>query len=225
MPYRKIILADNEIYHVVNRSVAQVPIFEGVRDYQRALEVIDFYRHVKPFLSFSHYKRLPKEEKERFYENLKKKKHLVEILTFCLMPNHFHFLLRQNKDGGISTFMRTLQNSYARYFNTKNKRVGALFQSMFKAVRIETDEQLIHVSRYIHLNPVSAYLIEINDLEDYPWSSFPAYLEKSKKLFINPNSILSHFKSKNAYKKFVSDQADYQRKLQMIKNFNLALEE
>lgn len=225
MPYRKIVLANNEIYHVVNRSVAQIPIFEGIRDYQRALEVIDFYRRVKPSLSFSHYKRLPKEEKERFYENLKKKKHLVEILTFCLMPNHFHFLLRQNKDGGISTFMRTLQNSYARYFNTKYKRAGALFQSMFKAVRIETDEQLIHVSRYIHLNPVSAYLIEINDLEDYPWSSFPIYLGKSKELFINPNSILSHFKSKSVYKEFVFDQADYQRKLQRIKNFNLVLEE
>lgn len=223
MPYRKIVLANNEIYHVVNRSIAQIPIFKGIRDYQRTLEVIDFYRYIKPSLSFSHYKRLPKKEKQIFYENLKKKKHLVGILAFCLMPNHSHFLLRQRQDNGISTFMRNFQNSYARYFNTKYKRAGAVFQAMFKAVRIETDEQLMHVSRYIHLNPVSAYLIEINELKNYPWSSYPIYLGKSKSHFINLDSILFHFKTRSTFEKFVFDQADYQRKLQRIKN--LALEE
>ncbi len=223
MPYRRTIFATNEIYHAVNRSIAQTPIFKETRDCQRALEVIDFYRYIKSPLSFSHYKRLPKEDKEKFIKNLRKQKTLIEIIAFCLMPNHCHFLLKQNEEKGISIFMRNFQNSYARYFNTKYKRAGGLFQSMFKAVRIETDEQFLHVSRYIHLNPVSAFLIKVKDLEDYRWSSFPEYINPSRSLFTNPSFILSFFKTKDSYKNFVFDQADYQRELAKIKH--LVLEE
>lgn len=198
-----------------------MPIFKEKRDYQRALEVIDFYRYAKPSLSFSHYKRLPKEEKQKFYNHLQKNSLLIEILAFCLMPNHGHFLLKQKQNKGISTFMRKFQDSYARYFNTKYKRAGGLFQSMFKAIRIETDEQLLHVSRYIHLNPVSAYLAESKDLENYPWCSFLDYVHEGKEFFINPRFVLSHFKTRSAYKEFVFDQADHQRELQRIKNLTL----
>ena len=151
MPYRKTILANNEVYHTLNRSIAQATIFNYSRDYHRALEVMDYYRFSKPPLSFSHYKRLSKEDKESYLKNLKKRKIIVDIIAFCLMPNHCHFLLKQIEKNGISTFMSNYQNSYARYFNTKYKRDGGLFQSMFRAIRIETDEQLLHVSRYIHL--------------------------------------------------------------------------
>ncbi|MFZ5366006.1 MAG: transposase [Patescibacteria group bacterium] len=221
MPYRKTIFATNEIYHVVNRSIAQIPVFKETRDYQRALEIIDFYRYIKPPLSFSHYKRLPKEDKENFLKNLRKHKILTEISTFCLMPNHCHFLLKQNVENGISTFMRNFQNSYARYFNTKYKRAGGLFQSMFKAVRIETDEQFLHVSRYIHLNPVSAYLIENDGLENYQWSSFSDYINQNRHEFVDPKDILSFFKTKNSYKEFVLNQAEYQKELQKIKHLTL----
>lgn len=220
MPYRKTALVNNEVYHTVNRSIAQIPIFEKKRDCQRALELIDFYRYHKPALSFSHYKRIPEENRESFNLNLKKQKTLVEIFAFCLMPNHCHFLLKQNLGNGISTFMRNFQNSYARYFNSKYKRPGGLFQSMFKAVRIESDEQLIHVSRYIHLNPSSAYLVEIKHLESYPWSSFPAYLSQNRSL-INTKTILGYFKTKNSYTKFIFNQAEYQRELQRIKHLSL----
>ena len=221
MPYRKTIFATNETYHIVNRSIAQIPIFKETRDYQRVLEVIDFYRYIKPPLSFSHYKRLPKEDKEKFIKSLRKQKTLIEIIAFCLMPNHSHFLLKQNEKKGISIFMRNFQDSYARYFNAKYKRAGGLFQSMFKAIRIETDEQFLHVSRYIHLNPVSAFLIEIRDLESYRWSSFPEYINPSRSLFTNPNFILSFFKTRSVYKKFVFNQADYQRELAKIKHLVL----
>jgi len=222
MPRRKIIFANEEIYHVINRSIAQAPIFKGKRDYQRALEVIDFYRYKTP-LSFSHYKRLLKEERQKFLENLYKNKPFIEILAFCLMPNHCHFLLKQIQNKGIPNFMRNFQDSYARYFNAKYKRTGALFQSMFMAVRIETEEQLVHVSRYIHLNPVTAYLIEIKKLENYPWCSFSDYLNPGTYQFVNSNLILSLFKTRRSYKKFVFDQAEYQRELQKIKH--LILEE
>ena len=221
MPYRRTPLVTGEIYHVFNRSVANQPIFLNQRDYQRALEVINFYRFRKPLLKYSHYRVLPQDQKIQFLEKLiKNNKPQVEIIAFCMMPNHVHFLLKALEDTSISTFMTNFQHSCSKYFNIKNERTGSLFQSMFKAVRIENDEQLLHVSRYIHLNPVSSFLINIQSLEDYPWSSFRDYINGSG--FINAELVLSHFKSKEEYKKFVYDQADYQQKLEIIKH--LALE-
>lgn len=223
MPYRKTVFAENEIYHTLNRGVDEQVIFKEKRDYQRVLDLIDFYRYAHPSLKFSRYNRLAKPDKEKFIKNLKEKKQIIEILAFCLMPNHFHLLLKQNQEKGIQTFMRNFQDGFARYFNTKYHRIGLLFQGMFKAIRMETDEQFVHVSRYIHLNPVSSYIMEIKDLADYSWSSFPEYLDKHSQGFTNPKAVLDFFKSRVSYKKFVYNQADYQRHLQKVKH--LALEE
>ena len=91
---------------------------------------------------------------------------------------------------------------------------------MFKAVRIETDEQLLHVSRYIHLNPSTAYIVEPEKLGDYRWSSYLIYLNEDSMdhSFVNPEIILSFFKNRADYKKFVLDQAVYQRELDKIKH-------
>lgn len=222
MPYRKPPFATNEIYHTISRGVAKKPIFTSERDYQRALRLIDFYRYNHPPLRFSHFNRLAKKEKGDFLNSLKRNNPpIVDILAFCLMPNHIHFLLKQLKERGVPIFISNFQNSYARYFNTKYKRIGPLFQPMFKAIRIETEEQLLHVSRYIHLNPPTSYLLEIKDLKNYPWSSFTEYLGIKPFQFTNPNLILGHFKTREAYRKFVFDQANYQRELATIKHLIL----
>lgn len=206
MPYRKVPLVTNEVYHIVSRGIAQNSIFRNKRDYLRILNLVGFYRYSNPPLRFSHYDRLPVEKKENFLSGLRKNSgELVEILAFCFMPNHTHFLLRQTEDKDISFFMRNIQNSYARYFNTKYQRSGALFQAMFKAVRIKTDEQLSHVSRYIHLNPVTSYLIEKEGLIGFPWSSFPEYVNKRSLKFVNSDFILGSFKKREHYKHFVFD--------------------
>lgn len=138
------------------------------------------------------------------------------------MPNHVHFLIKEIKENGITTFMRKFQNSYAKYFNIKTKRNGSLFQSMFKAVRILTEEQLLHVNRYIHLNPVTALMLKnIEELSDYPWSSYPDYLEKRSLGIISTEEVFSFFKSKDKFVKFTKDQIDYQRKLDKIKHLLL----
>lgn len=204
-----------------NRSVGQQSIFPFAQDYQRAIDVFKFYLHKKPPLRFSFYNRLPENQKVKFYEEiLKIQPHTVEIFCFCLMPNHFHFLLRGLTGNGVGQFMSNFQNSFAKYFNTKHKRTGTLFQQNFKAVRIESDEQLVHVSRYIHLNPVTSYLIEAEDLENYLWSSYPNYL-RDESTYIFKNLVLDQFKSVESYKKFVLDQVDYQRKLNEIKHLTL----
>lgn len=138
------------------------------------------------------------------------------------MPNHVHFLIKEIKQKGISTFMSNFQNSYAKYFNLKTDRSGSLFQTMFKAVRIETDEQLIHVARYIHLNPVTAFILKtVKDLKSYPWSSFSTYSTKQISDLINTDIILSYFPSINKFVEFTEDQTSYQRELDGIKHLTL----
>jgi len=218
MPYRKTPIVQDEVYHVFNRSVARQPIFNTIRNYQRFLELINYYRYERPSLRYSHFNRLPPEQKEQFLTNLTKKDPMLTILAFCIMPNHIHFLLKGKIANAISTFMRNIQHSYSKYYNIKSNRIGSLFQDMFKAVRIETDEQLLHVSRYIHLNPVSSFIIKIKSLEEYPWSSFSEYTGRKSNLFVNTDLILSHFKSSESYRQFVFDNASYQQELEKIKH-------
>lgn len=220
--HRKIPLVIGHFYHVFNRSVARQPIFLTNRDYQRALDVLTFYSYLNPPIRFSHYNRLPQSQKNDFMDNLRKNDKLVEILAFCLMPNHVHFLIKETRDRGISTFMSNFQNSYAKYFNIKTERSGTLFQTMFKAVLIETDEQLIHVARYIHLNPVTAYIVkDIEELKNYLWSSFSTYTGINNLDIINKDTILSYFPSVKKLVDFISDQIDYQRQLDRIKHLLL----
>lgn len=221
MPYRIVPFISNEVYHVFNRSIARLPIFIERNDYGRVLDLINYYRFNRPPLRFSHYKRLSVEQKAEFEKSfMVNENSMLEILAYCIMPNHFHFLLQPKKDNAVSDFMRNLQNSYSKYFNTKRERTGSLFQFMFKAVRMETNRQLLHVSRYIHLNPVTSYLREIKDLEAYEWSSFKDYVFNISS-FVNKEMVLGNFKSKQEYKKFVIDQAEYQRELGKIKHLVL----
>lgn len=225
MPGRVIPLITNQVYHVINRGVASQPIFLDQRDYLRTIEIILYYQNQKVPLRYSFFRRLPVKQRMEILDNLKRRADfLIEIIAYCLMPNHFHLLLKQIKDGGISTFMSNLSNSYTRYFNTKQKRIGPLLQGKFKAVRVETDEQLLHLSRYIHLNPYSSYVIKsLKKLESYPYSSLPEYLSLTKSKNCHKEIVLDNFKNPTSYKKFVFDQADYQRMLQEIKQ--LILEE
>jgi len=222
MPGRIIPLITGEIYHVFNRGIARQPTFIRKKEFERALLAINFYKHSLPIVKLSKFLVKRKDEQDEIMDMLKKGEKLVEIFTFCFMTNHFHFLTRQIKDGGISKFVGNFQNSYTRYFNTKNERDGSLFLDQFKAIRIETDEQLIHVSRYIHLNPYTSYVTDnFDELTKYPWSSLREYLLHST----NSNSIcttefiLKLFDNKvNTYKKFILNQADYQRKLDIIQH-------
>lgn len=222
MPYRKTPLVNGEIYHVFNRSIAGMPIFLNNRVYQRALNTVNFYRFEKPAVRFSHYNRLPEQQKNDFLERLKLTAKRVKINAYCLMPNHIHFVLKQLTENGIANLMSNFQESYAKYFNIRQRRTGALFQSMFKAVRIETDEQFIHIVRYVHLNPLTSFVIrDFSELENYLWCSFAEYMNKSSYEIADKEEILQHFSSAKKLKKFTLDQMNYQRKLNQIKHLTL----
>lgn len=219
MSQRPVVLANNEIYHVFNRSIAGENIFAQNQkaNLNKALEIVDYYRFPQK-LRLSKFKSLPAELKKQYLDALGSIIPLVEIYAFAFMPNHFHLLLKQIKDKGIVTFISNFQNSFAKVFNLKNNRNGALFQNAFKAKRIVIDEQFSHVSRYIHLNPVTSYMIDFDKLASLEWTSFPVYSTNEQIPFINSDFLLNMFGSKEKYVKFVADQVDYQRNLAYIKD-------
>lgn len=209
MPSRIFPFVNGQFYHIYNRGTEKRPIFENRRDQNRFIQTMCYYQLEGPKPKFSNSFNNP-----FFKLNIDKK--IIDIVCYCLMPNHFHFLLRQLKEGGITEFISKLSNSYTKYFNTKHKRVGPLLQGEFKAVLVESDEQLLHLSRYIHLNPLVSYVVK--DLGLYNWSSYGEYINTNFKGLCSKDDILDFFKTPNKYKQFVLDQIDYGEKLELIKH-------
>jgi putative transposase len=223
MPVRRQIIATGETYHVFNRGIDRRTTFFNKREHDRAMQIIRFYQFSNPPLKLSRFLSLPLEDRGKIVQEMEdRNEKLVEFYSFCLMPNHFHFLIKQIANNGISRFMSQFHNSYTRYFNTLHERVGPLFLDQFKAVHIETDEQLLHVSRYIHLNPYTSFVVkDFETLFSYPWSSLSEYFSQVEKGICNRDMIQSHFKDKEKYRKFIYDQANYQRELDKIKHLTL----
>jgi len=209
---RKQKLVSNSIYHIFNRGVEKRPIFLDESDYFRFINNLAIFNDTKSVFN-SKYR-----IKEKEIEMSDTQKPLVDILAFCLIPNHFHLLLRQKKEGGISKFMNKLGVGYANYFNLKYERVGSLFQGTFKAVLINDESQFIYIPYYIHLNPldliisnwrengISKIKVATEFLDSYKWSSHRDYAGKSNfvgilnkhplnEFFVNPENYRKEFKN------------------------------
>lgn len=217
MPGRRILLATDQFYHVYNKTIDDRLVFTGKKELDRAKLTLLYYKFISPSIRLSYFLSKSRQDRKQIIEDLiKKSKLLVDVISYCFMPNHYHFLLKQKTDNGISKYMSQFQNSFTRYFNVRHERKGPLFFDQFKAKRIETDEQLLHVSRYIHLNPFTSYLLkDLKSLEEDERTSFPEYIDRIQKI-CNVKIILDFFKNKDKYKKFVYNQADYQRQLAKI---------
>lgn len=215
-------LVNNEFYHVFNRGVARMPTFLSTKDYEQAMLTLNYYSVIDPPIKLSRFKELTIEQRTNIFSTMQHEERCVENLSFVFMPNHFHFLLKQNCDNGITKFLSQFTNSYTRYFNTIHDRVGSLFQGVFKAVHIDNDEQLVHLSRYIHINTVVSHVIHVKDIYTYRWSSFPFYTSAIPS-FVNTKIILDFFPNRVAYESFVLDQIDYGKELEIIKH--LVIEE
>ena len=212
MPYRKVPIVTGEMYHVFNRGVEQRPTFLDEADCRRFYKTMAYYQNENVPTRFSFRSRKLIRPKEAVGRKM------IDLICFCLMPNHFHLLLDQTLDKGIPTYLGKLTNSYTRYFNTRHKRVGHLFQAPYKAVRIESEEQLLHVSRYIHLNPLVGGVTP--DLKSYKWSSYQEYLSLLPGGVCGKQKVMGYFSKlpEKNYERFVLDQADYARSLEKIKD-------
>lgn len=207
---RKITFVNNEFYHLYNRGVDKRKIFLHRGHYKRFIQTI----HHLLVTGSAHPGSIHDQSLALFSK--------LSFIVYCLMPNHYHFLVRQLQDGGMTEFMHRLSTSYTKYFNQNNERTGRLFEYTFKAVYVETDEQLLHLSRYIHLNPLLAGLVD--DLPMHPWSSYPDYIGVRNGNLCQTREILGFFardKPTRDYEQFVLDQIDYAKELAKIKDLLL----
>lgn len=202
-------------YHIYNRGVEKRQVFLDNSDYFRFIH--DLFEFNDEAYAQNIYYKLPSlKSYEVQPRKISKRKLLVEIIAFCLMPNHFHLLLRQNADNGIVKFMQKLGTGYTMYFNQKYQRVGGLFQGRFKAVLIEKDSHFLYLPHYIHLNPLDLKMPSWRDkkinnisgalkfLESYRWSSYLDHIGKK-----NFPSVISA----NLFKKFYGTPKEYQKSL------------
>lgn len=201
---------ENGYYHIYNRGVEKRVIFLDEQDYSV------FLSYLKEYL-------LPKKEKE-LHERLSdpntsskekdralKLLHLnnfsqeITLLSYCLMPNHFHFFLKQKSMGAIDNFMNSLATRYTMYFNRKYKRVGHLYQGVYKAVLISSEAQFLHLSRYIHKQALN--------LGSQP-CSYPEYVGLRQTLWIKPDEVLNYFSRTSpslSYQNFVAQQEENEK--------------
>jgi putative transposase len=183
---RKFVFSINENYHIYNRGVEKRTIFLDTIDYERFVFLLEITNNSKPVLV--------RELKKEVYNHKDERDVLVDIGSWCLMPNHFHLLLHERVEGGISKFMSKLLTGYTMYFNKKYERSGSLFQGTYKAEHADSDEYLKYLFSYIHLNPVKNIdpnwkergLTLESDLVrkyllDYKYSSFCDYVREGRK--------------------------------------------
>ena len=173
-----------QIYHIYNRGVEKRNIFLGSKDYLRFVVNLYEFNNTAPVLNFG--RKLDAQSIEVRLQSPRKKL-LVNIFAFCLMPNHFHLIVQPEMDDGITEFMRKLGTGYTNYFNLKYQRVGPLFQGKFKSKLLEKEEHFLYLPHYIHLNPLDLMRPhpmdgKINNagkklefLKKYRWSSLPDY--------------------------------------------------
>jgi len=219
--YRKETLATGEIYHVFSRSIAGFRIFNGDAESGRLIEAMRFFQKEKApmrFFKFIELRQTGEMDSDQMFE-WSRQEHLVQICAYCIMPTHIHIILKQLKENGISTFMRHVLNSYARYLNSKLKRKGPLWENSFKNVLVQTDEQLLHLTRYLHINPTTAGLVE--KPEDWYGSSYHEYLSKvpADESVCEFDNVLNI--EPDSYREFVEDQISYQRDIAVIKKLTL----
>ena len=198
----------NSIYHVYNRGVEKRKIFQDEQDHEVFLHLLKYYLspldqnpESYPLKGFSGITIV----RPRPLENLVDE---VKLLAYCLMPNHFHLLIKQISETGMTRLLQKLLTIYSMYFNKKYDRVGHLFQGPYRAVLVEKDEYLLHLSRYIHLNPSE---LTGPGPVNYPFSSYGYYLGEKNAPWIHPNLVLSYFENPDrlpflkgfTYKEFV----------------------
>ncbi len=177
-----------EIYHIINRGVDKRIIFQEDEDYLRFIhDLFEFNDEEKVNNVFYAFNKQYKDIRYPYIER-RKRKLIVELMIFSLMPNHFHLMVRPLMEGALSLFMRKINGGYSRYFNHKYERSGALFQSRYQAVLVSDDAHFLHLPYYIHCNPLdlkypewrggglSDYKGALKFLEGYRWSSLPDYL-------------------------------------------------
>lgn len=197
MPSRNIVKldADESYYHVYARGINKQDIYDDPDDYIFFLSLFARY--------------LSHEQQKSPFQNYPHLRDQIKLLCYCVMPNHFHLLVYQCDKGAMAALMRSVMTSYSRYYNQKHGRRGAVFETTYKASRIDNESYLLHISRYIHLNP--------RYWKRYPFSSVKYYTGSSILEWLQPEQIQELFGSVDEYRAFLDDYVGHKKMLEKIK--------
>ncbi len=200
---RKQPLAIGEYYHIYNRGVDKRKVFLSNKDYNRFLVSMREFNQIDPIRSL--YRHSQEQKQDVGVRHLQK---LVEIVCYCLNPNHFHLILKQLTEHGVSEFMKRLGGGYTNYFNLNRKRSGVLFQGKFKSAHIKTNARLLYLSAYVNRN---YFIHSYGNGSDWPYSSLWDYTGKRDAALCDKSVILEQFKDEKDYEKFAQENALYMK--------------
>jgi len=189
MPYRGDAFTQGQYYHIYNRGAGKAKIFFNDGNYQYLLRLV-----------------------KEYYQ-----KHGATIIAYCLMPNHYHFLIRQELGEPLSKFMQVLFNSYVQALNLQQGRTGTLFEGRFKHKRVDTWEYLVILCRYIHRNPVEAKLVK--KPEDWVYSNYREWIGLRDGALVDKVFVQDHFSSAEEYVNFVNDVEDEEKSYEKIAKY------
>jgi len=202
---RLIRIAPGEYYHIFNRAVNKQVIFHNTSDYFRFLFLTLYFQ--SPIIFQQLGRKVKEFVQSRALDNVEEdeiiKKRRVELVAFCIMPNHFHLIVKELDEGGIAAYMQRVLTSYSKYYNTKYQKSGHVFQGPYRAVHIADDRQLLHLSAYIHRNPreISKWF---KKEDQYIWSSYQDFIDENRwGDLIMPDIVIGQFKDKAEYENFV----------------------
>ncbi len=211
---RKTVISIDEFYHIYSRGVEKRIIFIEEEDYRRFMRLLYLCNSSSP-VEYRKYKSLQLNE-------INTGERLVSIGAYCLMPNHFHILVKEIHENGIVKFMSKLLTAYSNYFNKKYERTGRLFSSEFKSEHIDSDEYLKYISSYIHLNPAKLKdplwknnynnRTDLNNfVESYKYSSYPDFLDVSREegIILSSADYPRYFLSKEEQQKEIWEWLNY----------------
>ena len=201
---RKISFVPGEFYHVYNRGTDKRNVVGDTEDVGRFMQSVEEFNSVEPIGSIY---------ENSFYKSphplghpMSKSK-LVNLIAYCLNPNHYHLILEPKTDNGVEKFMQKLGNGYTKYFNNKHKRSGVLFQGKFKSAHIDSNESLLHLSIYVNLNNRTHQLGHL--MSKLVRNSWDEYTKTGVVGLCKKNVILGQFKNQNEYKNFALDSLEY----------------
>jgi REP element-mobilizing transposase RayT len=188
---RKAAFVNGEFYHVYNRGVDKRDIFQDKLDFERFFQSMDEFNVLSPIGSIY---------ENSFIKEKNRENKLITFAAYCINPNHYHFLIKQTAKNGIEKFMHRLGTGYTKYFNNKYKRNGALFQGNFKAVHVDSNEYLLHLSSYINLNH-EVHKIEAGQFSKSSWDEFVKNIHG----ICENNIILQQFENPLEYKEYAKN--------------------
>lgn len=207
--YESRMFPSGEIFYICNKSISNYKIFRTEKLALRFHTTINYYNNCKINNSLSKAIRKPL-DLPIVMSNVENR--IFFLLAYCIMPDHYHLLVKIQSEYSFSKYINIIENSYSRYFNKLHNRKGPLWQSQFRSILIEDNETLLHIHRYIHLNPTTAGIVE--KPEDWKWSSYNYFITDNQAFLTHKEISIS---SVSMYKRFVEDQINYQRTIKGIR--------